>query len=44
MAALKADDPTAQLQRVEFVGPQVGEELADERRARRCCMRGRSAS
>ena len=28
MAALTADDKTAKLQRVEFVGPQVGEELA----------------
>jgi len=27
MAALKADDPTATQQRVEFVGPQVGREL-----------------
>ena len=27
MAALKADDPTAAQQRVEFVGPQVGKEL-----------------
>jgi preprotein translocase subunit SecF len=28
MEALSADDPTAKLKRVEFVGPQVGEELA----------------
>jgi preprotein translocase subunit SecF len=27
MTALKADDPTARQQRVEFVGPQVGKEL-----------------
>ncbi len=27
MAALKAADPTVELRRVEFVGPQVGEEL-----------------
>ena len=27
MTALKADDPSAQQQRVEFVGPQVGKEL-----------------
>src|SRR4051794_30904844 len=27
MTALKADDPSAQMQRVEFVGPQVGKEL-----------------
>src|SRR6516225_2389864 len=27
MGALKADDPTAQQKRVEFVGPQVGKEL-----------------
>jgi preprotein translocase subunit SecF len=27
MAALKADDPSARQQRVEFVGPQVGKEL-----------------
>src|SRR6476659_6480057 len=27
MGALKADDPTASQQRVEFVGPQVGKEL-----------------
>ena len=27
MAALKADDPSATQQRVEFVGPQVGKEL-----------------
>jgi preprotein translocase subunit SecF len=27
MGALKADDPTANQQRVEFVGPQVGKEL-----------------
>ncbi|HEY1329492.1 MAG TPA: protein translocase subunit SecF [Casimicrobiaceae bacterium] len=29
MGALKADDPTANQQRVEFVGPQVGKELYD---------------
>jgi len=29
MAALSADDPSAKLQRVEFVGPQVGRELAE---------------
>ena len=29
MAGLNADDPTAKLQRVEFVGPQVGRELAE---------------
>jgi preprotein translocase subunit SecF len=29
MGALKADDPTARQQRVEFVGPQVGKELYD---------------
>ena len=29
MTALKADDPTATQQRVEFVGPQVGKELYD---------------
>ncbi|MBB5391711.1 MULTISPECIES: protein translocase subunit SecF [unclassified Herbaspirillum] len=29
-AALKADDPEVRLQRVEFVGPQVGEELAHD--------------
>lgn len=28
MAAVKSDDPQAQLRRVEFVGPQVGSELA----------------
>jgi preprotein translocase subunit SecF len=28
MSALKAVDPSAELRRVEFVGPQVGEELA----------------
>lgn len=30
MAALKAQDETVKLQRVEFVGPQVGEELAHD--------------
>lgn len=30
LAALRADDPTVQLQRVEFVGPQVGKELAQD--------------
>ncbi len=30
MAALKAQDPAVTLQRVEFVGPQVGEELAQD--------------
>ncbi|WP_027795807.1 protein translocase subunit SecF [Paraburkholderia acidipaludis] len=30
MARLKADDPQVQLQRVEFVGPQVGKELATD--------------
>ena len=29
-AALKADDPEVRLQRVEFVGPQVGDELAHD--------------
>ena len=29
MAVLKADDQTAELRRVEFVGPQVGRELAE---------------
>ena len=29
MAALRADDQTAELRRVEFVGPQVGRELAE---------------
>ncbi|MES2935975.1 MAG: protein translocase subunit SecF [Pseudomonadota bacterium] len=29
-AALKAQDPTVEKQRVEFVGPQVGEELAHD--------------
>lgn len=29
MAALTADDPTIQLRRVDFVGPQVGKELYD---------------
>ncbi|EOA03471.1 MULTISPECIES: protein translocase subunit SecF [Herbaspirillum] len=29
-AALKADDPDVRLQRVEFVGPQVGDELAHD--------------
>ena len=29
MALLKADDPAAELRRVEFVGPQVGRELAE---------------
>jgi preprotein translocase subunit SecF len=29
-AALKADDPEMRLQRVEFVGPQVGDELAHD--------------
>ena len=29
MEAIAADDPTAKLQRVEFVGPQVGRELAE---------------
>jgi preprotein translocase subunit SecF len=29
MAALKAQDPSAQLRRVEFVGPQVGRELVE---------------
>jgi preprotein translocase subunit SecF len=29
MTALKADDPSAAQQRVEFVGPQVGRELAE---------------
>ena len=28
LAALRADDPAVQLRRTEFVGPQVGEELA----------------
>ena len=30
MGALKADTPEVQLQRVEFVGPQVGKELATD--------------
>jgi preprotein translocase subunit SecF len=30
MATLKQQDPTAELRRVEFVGPQVGEELAHD--------------
>jgi preprotein translocase subunit SecF len=30
IATLKADDPTAQLKRVEFVGSQVGKELATD--------------
>jgi preprotein translocase subunit SecF len=30
MASLKAADPTATLQRTEFVGPQVGDELATD--------------
>jgi len=30
MAALKATDPEAELRRVEFVGPQVGKELATD--------------
>ncbi len=30
LAALKADDPTVSLRRTEFVGPQVGEELATD--------------
>jgi preprotein translocase subunit SecF len=30
MASLKAADPTASLQRTEFVGPQVGDELATD--------------
>ncbi|ADG14574.1 protein translocase subunit SecF [Paraburkholderia atlantica] len=30
MSALKADTPEVQLQRVEFVGPQVGKELATD--------------
>jgi preprotein translocase subunit SecF len=30
ISALKADDPTAQLKRVEFVGGQVGKELATD--------------
>lgn len=30
MAGLKAQDPTVELRRVEFVGPQVGEELAHD--------------
>jgi preprotein translocase subunit SecF len=30
VAALKAQDPDVKLQRVEFVGPQVGEELAHD--------------
>ena len=30
MAALQARDPSAQLQRFEFVGPQVGEELTEQ--------------
>ncbi len=30
LAALRADDATVQLQRVEFVGPQVGKELAQD--------------
>ena len=30
LAALKAADPTANLRRTEFVGPQVGEELATD--------------
>jgi preprotein translocase subunit SecF len=29
LAVLKKDDPTAELRRVEFVGPQVGRELAE---------------
>src|SRR3989304_3702500 len=29
MAKLKADNPAAELRRVEFVGPQVGRELAE---------------
>jgi len=29
IAILKADDPSAELRRVEFVGPQVGRELAE---------------
>ena len=29
MAKLAADDKSAQLRRVEFVGPQVGRELAE---------------
>jgi len=30
METLKAKDPTVELRRVEFVGPQVGEELAHD--------------
>jgi preprotein translocase subunit SecF len=30
LAALKGDDPSVQLQRVEFVGPQVGGELVEK--------------
>ena len=30
MASLKAADPTASLRRTEFVGPQVGDELATD--------------
>jgi preprotein translocase subunit SecF len=30
LAALKADDPSVKLQRVEFVGPQVGSELVEK--------------
>ncbi len=30
MASLKAADPTAQMRRVEFVGPQVGDELVKD--------------
>jgi len=29
MAALKADDPSVEMKRVEFVGPQVGDELLE---------------
>ena len=32
MTALKADDPSAAQQRVEFVGPQVGKDLVAPRR------------
>lgn len=30
MAALRASDPTVKMQRVEFVGPQVGDELLED--------------
>ena len=38
MGALKGEDANVQLQRVEFVGPQVGKELVDQRPLALACV------